>query len=58
MPVHLLGNPCNIDKIKKIAKKYNLWLIEDVADQVEQNIMEKKLDHSVIMQLLVFSHTL
>jgi len=32
MIVHLLGNPCNIDKIKKIAKKYNLWLIEDSCE--------------------------
>ena len=26
---HLYGNPCNIDKIIEIAKKYNLTIIED-----------------------------
>jgi len=32
MIVHLLGNPCNIEKIKTIAKKFNLWLIEDSCE--------------------------
>lgn len=29
--VHLYGFPCNLEIIKKIAKKYNIALIEDVA---------------------------
>tara|TARA_X000000368_G_C22972440_1_gene686065 strand:+ start:60 stop:1214 length:1155 start_codon:yes stop_codon:yes gene_type:complete len=29
--VHMLGTPARLDKIKKIAKKYNLILIEDTA---------------------------
>lgn len=29
---HTLGNPWNVDIILKIAKKYNLWLIEDNCD--------------------------
>jgi len=29
---HTLGNPANLDKILKIARKYQLWFIEDVAD--------------------------
>ncbi len=31
MPVHWTGRVCNMDKIKKIAKKYNLLVIEDAA---------------------------
>lgn len=31
MPVHLYGQPCDMDKIMKIAKKYNLYVIEDCA---------------------------
>ena len=31
MPVHWTGRVCNMDKIKKIAKKYNLKIIEDAA---------------------------
>ena len=29
---HTLGNPANLDKILKIAKKYHLWFIEDNCD--------------------------
>ena len=43
MPVHLLGIPCRIDKIKKIAKKYNLFLIEDAADSSGAVYKGKKL---------------
>jgi len=32
IPVHIFGNICKIDEIKKIAKKYNLLLIEDAAE--------------------------
>ena len=30
--VHLLGNPCDMNKITKIAKKHNLWLMEDSCE--------------------------
>jgi 8-amino-3,8-dideoxy-alpha-D-manno-octulosonate transaminase len=29
MPVHMLGNPCDMDPIMAIAKKYKLFVIED-----------------------------
>lgn len=32
MVAHTLGNPYNLDKIMRIAKKYNLWVIEDCCD--------------------------
>ena len=32
MLVHLIGNPCDMQKIKKIVKKHNLWLIEDACE--------------------------
>ena len=32
MLAHTLGNPCNLDEITKIAKKHDLWLIEDCCD--------------------------
>ena len=31
LPVHIYGQPCEMTKIKEIAKKYNLWIIEDCA---------------------------
>ena len=32
MIAHTLGNPFNLEKIVKICKKYNLWLVEDNCD--------------------------
>ncbi len=32
IPVHIFGNPCNMDAIEKIAKKYNLYILEDAAE--------------------------
>ena len=32
MLAHTLGNPFNIQRIKEICEKYNLWLIEDSCD--------------------------
>jgi len=34
LPVHFAGKICNIDKIKKIAKKNNLKIIEDCAHAI------------------------
>ena len=31
IPVHLYGNPCDMDEIEKIANENNLWIIEDCA---------------------------
>ena len=30
--LHTFGHPCEVDKIKKLAKKFNLFLIEDAAE--------------------------
>jgi CDP-6-deoxy-D-xylo-4-hexulose-3-dehydrase len=32
MLAHTLGNPFNLEKIKAICEKYNLWLVEDCCD--------------------------
>jgi CDP-6-deoxy-D-xylo-4-hexulose-3-dehydrase len=32
MIAHTLGNPFNLEKIKNICSKYNLWLVEDTCD--------------------------
>ena len=34
MPVHMLGNPCKMDEIMAIAKKHNLYVIEDCCQAV------------------------
>ncbi|MBQ4036849.1 MAG: DegT/DnrJ/EryC1/StrS family aminotransferase [Clostridia bacterium] len=34
IPVHMLGNPCKMDRIMEIAKKHNLYVIEDCCQAV------------------------
>ena len=42
MIAHALGNPYNLDVIKEIVKKYNLWLIEDDCDSLGATYRGKK----------------
>ena len=43
MPVHIFGNPCNMDKILQIAKQYNLFVIEDAAESHGAEYRGKKV---------------
>lgn len=43
LPVHLYGQPCDIQKIKIICQKYNLFLIEDTAQAHGSTFHKKKL---------------
>lgn len=42
MIAHSLGNPFNLDIVTAIAKKYNLWLIEDDCDSLGATYRDKK----------------
>lgn len=42
MLAHTLGNPFNIGVVKAIAKKYNLWLIEDDCDSLGATYEDQK----------------
>jgi dTDP-4-amino-4,6-dideoxygalactose transaminase len=42
MPVHLYGQICNMDEISKIAKQYNLKIIEDAAQAHGANLNQKR----------------
>lgn len=57
MPVHLLGNPCKIDVIKRIAKKHNLFLIEDAADSSGAEYKGKKVGTFGDMSTFSFFYT-
>jgi CDP-6-deoxy-D-xylo-4-hexulose-3-dehydrase len=39
---HALGNPFNLEVVVALAKKYNLWLIEDNCDALGATYMGKK----------------
>lgn len=34
MPVHIYGHPVDMDKIMKVAERYNLYIIEDFAEAI------------------------
>jgi len=42
IPVHLYGHPADMDPIIEIARRYNLYIIEDCAEPMERNIKVKK----------------
>lgn len=43
LPVHLFGHPCDMEGIQRIAKKYNLKVIEDCAQAFGATINEKRV---------------
>ena len=43
MPVHLYGHPADMNQISKIAKKYNLLVIEDAAEAHGATVDGKKV---------------
>lgn len=44
VPVHLFGQPANMEKIMSIAKKYNLFVIEDNAQAIGSSYQFKSGD--------------
>ena len=43
MIAHSLGNPFELNKIKDICEKYNLWLVEDCCDALGSTYDNKKV---------------
>lgn len=43
LPIHLFGNPCEMDKIMKLAKKYKLKVVEDAAQAHGAEFKGKKI---------------
>ncbi|SMO61412.1 lipopolysaccharide biosynthesis protein RfbH [Solitalea koreensis] len=42
MIAHTLGNPFNLDEVMRVAKKYNLWVVEDDCDSLGATYNGKK----------------
>src|SRR5712664_2077019 len=43
VPVHLLGGPCELEKIDRIAKDHDLYLVEDACESTGAEIQERKV---------------
>lgn len=54
LPVHLLGYPCEMDKINKIAKKYGLKTFEDSAEAIGTTYKGKKVGSMSILSAYSF----
>lgn len=54
VPVDFAGHPCDYDEIKKIAKKYNLLIIEDAAHSLGSEYRGIKIGSLADMTVLSF----
>lgn len=57
MPVHVFGNPCEVEKIERIAKKHDLKVIYDAAHAFGVKIENKPIVKYGDMSMLSFHAT-
>ncbi len=43
MPVHLYGHPCDMDAVSALAKKHDLFVVEDCAEAIGSEFKGKKV---------------
>ncbi len=55
IPVHFAGHPCEMKKIRKIAKKYNLLIIEDACHALGAKYKDNKIGSCKYSDMTVFS---
>jgi len=55
IPVHLYGQPCDMDEIYKIAKQYNLKIIEDAAHAIPSSYKGVKIGALQMSDITCFS---
>lgn len=57
MPIHIVGRACDMDKISRIAKKHNLFVVEDAAHAVEAFCKKRKIGNISDMTCFSFDVT-
>ncbi len=57
IPVHLLGNPCDMERIMKIAQDHGLFVIEDCAQSLGASINWKLVGTFGHMSIFSFQET-
>jgi len=55
IPVHLAGNPCDMQKIYHLSKKYNFKIIEDASHALGSEYQKKKIGSCKFSHITVFS---
>ena len=55
IPVHFAGQSCDMEKIQKIAKEHNLYVIEDAAHAIGSDYKDTKVGSCKYSDMTVFS---
>lgn len=55
IPVHIFGHPCEINKIVKVAKRFNLVIIEDAAEALGSYYKQKHVGNFGQLGVLSFN---
>jgi UDP-4-amino-4,6-dideoxy-N-acetyl-beta-L-altrosamine transaminase len=55
VPVHYAGHPCDMEKIKEIADKYGLFIIEDACHALGAKYKDSKIGSCKYSDMTVFS---
>ncbi len=55
VPVHFAGQPCDMQKIYEIAKKHNLFIVEDAAHAIGSEYKSKKIGACEFSDMTIFS---
>ncbi|MBI5392783.1 DegT/DnrJ/EryC1/StrS family aminotransferase [Candidatus Woesearchaeota archaeon] len=54
---HIYGQPCNLSELREIARKYNLYLIEDAAQSLGAEYKHKKVGNFGDVAFFSFDYT-
>lgn len=54
LPVHIYGHPANLDRLLEVARKHNLWVIEDCAQAHGARFKEKRVGAAGVAGMFSF----
>ena len=54
LPVHIYGHPANLDRVLEVARKHNLWVIEDCAQAHGARFREKRVGAAGVAGMFSF----
>ena len=55
LPVHLLGHPVDMDRLRVLARRFDLPVIEDVAESLGAQYKERKVGHHGLVSCFSFN---